>query len=110
MDVEQAIALRLHRELAKLGVEFAYPTQRLLIAPPGPQGADPNSAPAADQAARSAACSTARSAATKRSDQEAMSCLRSTSCRAASGDDSLLLHGIDIDSNREYVSHDLTFP
>jgi small-conductance mechanosensitive channel len=31
MDIQQAINFRLHRELAKLGVEFAYPTQRLLV-------------------------------------------------------------------------------
>jgi small-conductance mechanosensitive channel len=55
MDVQQAINIRLHRELAKLGVEFAYPTQRLLIAPQGPQGAAPDSTQAPDQAARSAA-------------------------------------------------------
>ena len=55
MDVQQAINIRLHRELAKLGVEFAYPTQRLLLAPQGPQGATPDSAQASAQAARSAA-------------------------------------------------------
>ena len=55
MDVQQAINIRLHREFARLGVEFAYPTQRLLIAPQGPQGADPDSAQDSDQAARSAA-------------------------------------------------------
>jgi small-conductance mechanosensitive channel len=32
MDIQQAINLRLHRELSDLGVEFAYPTQKLLIA------------------------------------------------------------------------------
>jgi small-conductance mechanosensitive channel len=31
MDIQQAVNLRLHRELAKLGVEFAYPTQRLFV-------------------------------------------------------------------------------
>jgi small-conductance mechanosensitive channel len=31
MDIQQTINLRLHRELARLGVEFAYPTQRLLV-------------------------------------------------------------------------------
>jgi small-conductance mechanosensitive channel len=36
MDTQQAINLRLHREFARLGVEFAYPTQRLYMAnPPG---------------------------------------------------------------------------
>jgi len=36
MDIQQTINLQLHRELTELGVEFAYPTQRLLIArPPG---------------------------------------------------------------------------
>ena len=33
MDVQQAINLRLHRELGKLGVEFAYPTQKVFVAP-----------------------------------------------------------------------------
>jgi small-conductance mechanosensitive channel len=31
MDIQQAINVRLHRELANLGVEFAYPTQRLIL-------------------------------------------------------------------------------
>ena len=31
MDIQQAINLRLHRELNALGVEFAYPTQRLIV-------------------------------------------------------------------------------
>lgn len=55
MDVQQAINIRLHREFARLGVEFAYPTQRLLIAPQGPERADPDSAEGSNQAARSAA-------------------------------------------------------
>jgi small-conductance mechanosensitive channel len=33
MDIQQAVNLRLHRELAKLGVEFAYPTQRVFVSP-----------------------------------------------------------------------------
>jgi small-conductance mechanosensitive channel len=49
MDTQQAINLRLHRELMRLGVEFAYPTQKLLIAPPA-ESASPN-----DRTARSAA-------------------------------------------------------
>lgn len=32
MDIQQAINLRLHRELARLGIEFAYPTQKLFLA------------------------------------------------------------------------------
>lgn len=32
MDIQQAINLRLHRELNNLSAEFAYPTQRLLLA------------------------------------------------------------------------------
>jgi small-conductance mechanosensitive channel len=32
MDIQQAINLRLHREFAKLGIEFAYPTQKVFIA------------------------------------------------------------------------------
>lgn len=55
MDVQQAINIRLHRELAKLGVEFAYPTQRLLITPQSSQGGPLDSARGSNQAARSAA-------------------------------------------------------
>jgi small-conductance mechanosensitive channel len=51
MDIQQAINLRLHRELAQLGVAFAYPTQKLLIASATP----PDSAPADDRRTRSAA-------------------------------------------------------
>jgi small-conductance mechanosensitive channel len=32
MDIQQAINLQLHRELARLGVKFAYPTQKLFVA------------------------------------------------------------------------------
>jgi small-conductance mechanosensitive channel len=32
MDIQQAINLRLHREFAKLGIEFAYPTQKIFVA------------------------------------------------------------------------------
>lgn len=31
MDVQQAINLRLHRELNRLGIEFACPTQKLYV-------------------------------------------------------------------------------
>jgi small-conductance mechanosensitive channel len=31
MDIQQAINLRLHREFARLGIEFAYPTQTILL-------------------------------------------------------------------------------
>jgi small-conductance mechanosensitive channel len=31
MDIQQAINFRIHREFERLGIEFAYPTQRLLI-------------------------------------------------------------------------------
>jgi small-conductance mechanosensitive channel len=31
MDIQQAINLRLHRDLERLGVEFAYPTQKLYL-------------------------------------------------------------------------------
>jgi small-conductance mechanosensitive channel len=31
MDIQQTINLRLHREFAKSGIEFAYPTQKLLL-------------------------------------------------------------------------------
>jgi small-conductance mechanosensitive channel len=48
MDVQQTINMRLHRTLAELGIEFAYPTQRLLItgtvapqaSPPSPSDAE----------------------------------------------------------------------
>lgn len=33
MDIQQTINIRLHRELAGLKVEFAYPTQKLFVAP-----------------------------------------------------------------------------
>jgi small-conductance mechanosensitive channel len=32
MDVQQAINVRLHREFEKMGIEFAYPTQKLFVA------------------------------------------------------------------------------
>jgi small-conductance mechanosensitive channel len=32
MDVQQAINLRIHREFAELGIEFAYPTQKVFLA------------------------------------------------------------------------------
>jgi small-conductance mechanosensitive channel len=32
MDIQQSINLRLHREFAKIGIEFAYPTQRVFLA------------------------------------------------------------------------------
>ncbi|HEU4653840.1 MAG TPA: mechanosensitive ion channel family protein [Steroidobacteraceae bacterium] len=35
MDIQQAINVRLHREFAQMGVEFAYPTQRLLVSSVG---------------------------------------------------------------------------
>jgi small-conductance mechanosensitive channel len=31
MDIQQAINLRIHREFERLGIEFAYPTQRILL-------------------------------------------------------------------------------
>jgi small-conductance mechanosensitive channel len=31
MDIQQAINIRLHREMSTMGVEFAYPTQRLIV-------------------------------------------------------------------------------
>lgn len=54
MDIQQAINVRLHREFAALGVEFAYPTQKLLISPAS-IGTSPGSAQARDGSARSAA-------------------------------------------------------
>jgi small-conductance mechanosensitive channel len=46
MDVQEAINLRLHRALTDLGIEFAYPTQKLFVV---------HSAPDADTADRAAA-------------------------------------------------------
>lgn len=31
MDIQQQIRLRIHREFGRLGIEFAYPTQRLIL-------------------------------------------------------------------------------
>lgn len=53
MDIQQAINLRLHRELAGLGINIAYPTQRLII-DTAPPGSPPDSGNVA-QPARSAA-------------------------------------------------------
>lgn len=53
MDIQQAINLRLHRELAGLGISIAYPTQRLIIGTTS-QDSAPDSGNGA-QAARSAA-------------------------------------------------------
>jgi len=36
MDIHQAICLELHRQLQGLGIDFAYPTQRLVIDAPHP--------------------------------------------------------------------------
>lgn len=33
MDIQQASNLCQHREFAKLGIEFAYPTQKVFVAP-----------------------------------------------------------------------------
>jgi hypothetical protein len=35
MDIQQAINLAIFREFADLGVEFAYPTQKLYLSEPG---------------------------------------------------------------------------
>lgn len=53
MDIQQAINLRLHRELDRLGVKFAYPTQRLLIASAAPPESE--ATPEDELSARSAA-------------------------------------------------------
>jgi small-conductance mechanosensitive channel len=34
MDIQQTINLEIHRQFAQLGIEFAYPTQRLLVEAP----------------------------------------------------------------------------
>lgn len=41
MDTQQAVNLRVHREFAQLGVEFAYPTQTLYLARAAARGAAP---------------------------------------------------------------------
>ena len=43
MDIQQAINLRLHRELTELGIEFAYPTQKLYLVQPPSSDARPAS-------------------------------------------------------------------
>jgi small-conductance mechanosensitive channel len=40
MDIQQAINLRLHHELLALGVEFAYPTQKLFVELPDSDAGD----------------------------------------------------------------------
>jgi small-conductance mechanosensitive channel len=52
MDIQQAINMRLHREFAALGIEFAYPTQRLIIGAAPTDSAHPD---AVGRTARSAA-------------------------------------------------------
>jgi small-conductance mechanosensitive channel len=37
MDIQQAINLKIHEEFEKEGIEFAYPTQTIFMAPPTPQ-------------------------------------------------------------------------
>lgn len=44
MDIQQAINLRIHREFADLGIEFAYPTQKLFVARLGDERAQERSA------------------------------------------------------------------
>jgi small-conductance mechanosensitive channel len=43
MDIQQAINLRLHRELTELSIEFAYPTQKLYLVQPPSSDARPAS-------------------------------------------------------------------
>lgn len=40
MDIQQAINLRIHREFTQLGIEFAYPTQKLFVVPVGGEPSD----------------------------------------------------------------------
>jgi small-conductance mechanosensitive channel len=44
MDIQQAINLRIHRQFAELGVDFAIPVQKLVFAsrPPGERDGDPS--------------------------------------------------------------------
>ncbi len=59
MDIQQEIRLRIHREFARLGIEFAYPTQRLILE----RAAAParTSSPASSPAAAPAVLSTSSS-------------------------------------------------
>lgn len=41
MDIQQDIRLKLHREFTRLGIEFAYPTQRLIMERSGAATAQP---------------------------------------------------------------------
>lgn len=51
MDVQQAINVRLHRELTQLGVEFAYPTQKLYVVSQEQDGDDSRERSALPQSA-----------------------------------------------------------
>jgi small-conductance mechanosensitive channel len=42
MDIQQAISLAIHREFERRGIEFAYPTQRLLLERTGIRDAEPS--------------------------------------------------------------------
>jgi small-conductance mechanosensitive channel len=48
MDIQQAVRLQIHREFDRIGIEFAYPTQRLILeraaAPTGAQAPAPAAA------------------------------------------------------------------
>ncbi len=45
MDIQQEMRLKLHREFARLGIEFAYPTQRLIMERAGAPVAGHQAAP-----------------------------------------------------------------
>jgi small-conductance mechanosensitive channel len=55
MDIQQAINLRLHRELTELGIVFAYPTQKLYLVQPPSSDAPPASGGDSDRLERRAA-------------------------------------------------------
>ena len=40
MDIQQAISLAIHRQFEQRGIEFAYPTQRLLLERTGVRDAE----------------------------------------------------------------------
>ena len=45
-DIQQDVNFRIHEELERLGVQFAYPTQRLLIQGPSAAAASSQTSPA----------------------------------------------------------------
>lgn len=55
MDIQQAINVRLHRELAQRGVKFAYQTQRMIVVPQDAPKPAPDEQPPVRESQRTAA-------------------------------------------------------